>query len=499
MSWRNKIVGLVLGVAASLSWGAQGQDRTGVNVSTAVPQILIETAVPGEINIGGSARFVISVKNSGRSPAEGISIQTTLPASVRFVKADPSPAAINDRLIQFEIGDLAPGAVQRLILELVPERTGPVDLQTKAFFSASTQAAMQVRQPEVTLECHGPETAQIGEIVTFRVVVRNIGDGIADSITLKPTFPESSYVESQPPRLAKIAALAAGKSQEFTFTARATEPEWLVGAFTVSAPGNREVECSHRVKVLRPDLRVELNGTRVSFLQTEGEYELHVWNPGDTSLCEVKVALQIPEGLEVVTLSEKASIDQAARIYSWCLATMDPGASHKILLKTKAAMIGPQIQLAVAMSGPKLRADAKHLTHVISRADVDVAVSNAKEALRVGSVEEFTVLVVNRGSRDADTVSLTVELPMGIEATAGDGYQVEGNRLAFPGFRLAAGASKVMKFRAIGTESGDQAVRAVIETDYSHVPTLAETTVYFYDEDELQRIARDLDATIRVR
>jgi uncharacterized repeat protein (TIGR01451 family) len=491
--------GLVLALLTSLSPLARGQDRTPLNVSSAVPQISIETSVPGEINIGASAQFVIAVKNSGKSVAEGVSIQTTLPPAVKFVQANPAPTLVNDRLIQFEVGDLPPATVRRFTVELIPEKTGPVDLQTKAFFSASTQSALQVRQSEVTIHCHGPETAQIGETVTFRVVVENIGDGPAQNVVLTPQLPESSYIETQLPRPAKIAALPAGKSQEFKFVVRANQRDWLEGNFVASAQDNREVQCGHRVKILRPDLRVEVSGTRVSFLQAEGEYELRVWNPGDTILRSVRLALQLPEGLDVTTLSEEASVDPASRIYSWCLPTLNPGDSHTIQLKTKSAKVGRNIQLAVAMADADMRSQDDHLTHVISRADVDVAVINSKEAIEVGQMEEFAVSLVNRGSRTAETVGVTIQLPEGIEAMAAEGYTAAEQKVTFSAFRLNPGESKVLKFRAVGLEAGDQAVRATVETEFSHVPTIAETTVYFYDEDELQRIARELDAGIQVR
>lgn len=494
------LAGFALLVLTSLSPAVRGQDRSPeLNMSSTVPVISIETSVPGEINIGASAQFVILVKNAGKSLAEGVSIQTTLPPTVKFVHADPEPSVTNENLIQFEIGDLPSGTVRRITMELIPQKTGPVDLQTKAFFSASTQSALQVRQPEIAIQCTGPETAQLGETVTFRVMLKNIGDGPAQNVLLTPQLPETSYIETQIPRPAKLATLAAGDTQEFKFTVRASQPEWLEGNFVATARDNREVQCSHRVKILRPELQVDVNGTKVSFLTMEGEYEVRAWNPGDTVLRSVKLALQVPEGLQVTTLSEEANIDQTRRIYSWCLPTLNPGDSHSIHLKTKAAKVGRQVQLLVGMADVQLRAEDDHLTHVISRPDVDVAVINTKEAIEVGTPEEFTVSVVNRGSRTAETVAVTVELPEGLQAVAADGSTAAGQKVTFPGFRLNSTESKTLTFRAVGTTSGEHAVRARVETDFAAVPTIAETVVYFYDDDELLRIAQELDAAVQLR
>jgi uncharacterized repeat protein (TIGR01451 family) len=494
------LTGLALLLLTSLSPVVRGQNPAPeMNTSSAVPVISIETSVPGEINIGASAHFVISVKNSGKSIAEGVSIQTTLPPTVKFVEADPNPSLAKDRLLQFEVGDLAPGTVRRISIELIPQKTGPVDLQAKAFFSASTQSALQVRRPEITIQCGGPETAQIGETVTFRVVVQNIGDGPAQQVVLTPQLPESSYLESQVPHAAKIPVLAAGQAQEFKFVVRANQRELLEGNFIASAQGNREVQCSHRVKILCPDLRVEVTGTHIGFLGTEGEYALRTWNPGDTVLRGVRVALQVADGLEVTTLSEEASVDRENRIYTWCLPSLNPGDSHSIQLKAKAAKVGRQVQQVVAMTDAQLRAQGSHLTHVISRANVELAVSNAKEAIEVNAVEEFTISVVNHGSRAAETVTVTVQLPEGVQPVATDGSMTADRQVHFPGFRLKPAESKTLTFRAVGLSAGDHAVRATVETDFAAVPMIAETLVYFYDADELQRIARELDATVLVR
>jgi uncharacterized repeat protein (TIGR01451 family) len=494
------LAGLLCLLLTSLTPVVRGQNHAPeMNTSAAVPVLSIATSVAGEINIGASAQFVISVKNSGKSIAEGVSIQTTLPPAVKFVRAAPTPSATTDQLIQFDVGDLPPGAVHRITVELIPQKKGPVDLQTRAFFSASTQSALQVRQPEIAIRCGGPETAQFGETVTFCVTVENIGDGPAQDVVLTPHLPESSFLEAQVPRAGKIAVLSARQAQEFKFTVRANQQEWLEGAFVASAQDNREVQCSHRVKILRPDLKVELSGTRVGFLGSHGEYAIRTWNPGDTVLHGVTVTLQVADGLEVTTLSEEGSVDLENRVYTWCLPTLSPGESHSIQLKAKAAEVGRQVQRVVASTDGPLRTDGTHLTHVISRADVDVAVRNAKEAIEVGEAEEFTITVVNRGSRTAETVKVTVQLPEAVQSLAADGSRTADPQIQLPGFRLNPAESKTLTFRAVGLSSGDHAVRATVETESAAVPTVAETVVYFYDQDELQRIARELDGKVQVR
>ena len=495
---KSLITGLAVVLLSWMTPASRGQDvPMERNVGMAVPSLSVETSVPAEINIGSQAQFVISVKNTGKSVAEGVSIQTTLPASVKFVQADPLPRLNADRALQFEIGDIPPGTVRRVVVDLIPQKTGPVDLQTRAYFSASAQSALQVRRPEITIRCQGPETAPIGSRVTFKVVVKNIGDGPAREVSLTPEIPEASYLQEQTPRAAKIPLLPAGESKEFAFVATAVQKEWLEANFVATATDNKDVECGCRVRILHPDLKVQLDGPRINFREANGDYEIRVWNPGDMVLEGVRVSLHVPEGLEVTTLSEEAAVDQESRVYSWCIPRLNPNESHTIRLRATLAGLGHHLQEVVAVAEGDLQATDKHLTHVIARADVDVAVVNTKEAIEVGREEGFSVSLINRGSQATERVSVVVQLPDSFVAVPSDAYETEGATLRFPNLRLNPAEAKSLQFRVVGMAAGEHTVRAIVQTDFAAGPITAETQVYFYDEAELQRIASQLDETIQ--
>ncbi len=500
MYTRAIVTGLALVLLGWTPPACRGQDAPmDRNVGTAVPSLSVETSVPAEINIGTKAQFVIAVKNMGKSTAEGVSIQTTLPASVKFVQSEPAPSLNAERALQFEIGDMAPGTVRRVVVELIPQKTGPVDLQTRAYFSASTQAALNVRRPEIIIRCAGPDAVPVGSTVTFKVVVQNIGDGPARGVALAPEIPEVSYLKDQKPAVAEIALLPAGEAKEFTFVARAVQEQWLEANFVATATDNNEVQCGTRVRVLHPDLRVQLDGTRINFREAVGDYEIRVWNPGDTVVKGTRVALHVPAGLQVTTLSEEATVDQPNRVYSWCIPTLNPGDSHTIQIRATSIELGHHRQQVAAVAEGDLRAENNHLTHVIARADVDVAVINTKEAIEVGREEEFAVSLVNRGSQAAERVSVVVQFPDGLVPVPAETYEIDGATVRFANFRLNANEPKSLRFRATGQAAGDQIVRAIVQTDFAAEPITAETQVYFYDEAELQRIARQLDEAVRLR
>jgi uncharacterized repeat protein (TIGR01451 family) len=492
MQSRKIVFGLAL--VTALHAVAHGQTRQPqTNVSTAVPTISIQTAVLAEINVGTSTQVAITIKNSGKSPAEGVSIQTALPDSVTFLKATPAPSLTSDRLVQFEIGELPAGSERRVIIELVPQKPGPVDLQTKAFFATSTQSALQVRQSEVVLHCHAPQEVLVGETVTFRVVVENIGDGVARQIILTPQFPAPYRVASS--SATEIASLRGGEKQEFQFTARAAEGQWLEANFVATTGDGNQVHCGSRVKIMHPDLQIQITGPRLTFVRKEAEYEIHVWNPGDTTLEGGVVALSLADGLRVTAISDEAHTDGATKTLTWCLPTMPPGASESLLLKAVATKVGAHKQTVVANSAPKLVARDEHLTLVVARADVDLSVSNRFEANEVGTADVFTIRLRNNGSKAAERVDVHALIPEPLLPVGADHYTLDGQRIDFPSLRLGPGEEKTLTFGATSLSAGDYAVRATVQTDFGDIPTSAETNVYFFDHVELDRIAREIDTT----
>ncbi len=90
----------------------------------------------------------------------------------------------------------------------------------------------------------------------------------------------------------------------------------------------------------------------------------------------------------------------------------------------------------------ELRAQDDHVTHVISRADVDVAVVNTKEAIRLAKRRNSPFRSMNHGSRASEAVAVSVVLPESMQPVATDGSTASGQQVHFPGFRLNPGESK---------------------------------------------------------
>lgn len=489
MRTRTTIFSLGLLLSSVMTVSAQ-DSATKMNVSATGPAITVETSVPAEINIGSTAKFVITVKNRGRSPAEGVSVQSTIPETVEFLRSDPEPSLSAERLVQFEIGDLAAGASRRITIDLLPQRQGPVDLATRAVFAASTQSALHVRRPEIAIECRAQKEAIIGDDVRFSVIVHNVGDGPARDIVITPSLPEAAHIASKAPTAVQLASLPADNKKEYSITARAIDVDFLEAEFVVTSPGGKELRCGERVKILHPQLGVDVDGSRVTYLKREGQYTVRVWNPGDTALEGVEAVLTLPPALRVTTLSSAADVDRANGTLTWCVGLMRPGDEHKFSLRAKSNDVGAHIQVACAdATNADVTVTDDHRTIVATRPEVDVAVLNSKEAIEVGEAEEFTVWVRNLGSKAAERVSVQVVLPESLFPVASEAYTTAGQRLVYPQFELAPGQEKTLEFKAASMGAGEYAVQAIVEAEGTALATKAETTVYFFDDEELERLA----------
>jgi hypothetical protein len=80
-------------------------------------------------------------------------------------------------------------------------------------------------------------------------------------------------------------------------------------------------------------------------------------------------------------------------------------------------------------------------------------------------------------------------LPESLFPVASEAYTTAAHRLVYPQFDLAPGENKSLTFEAASLGAGEYAVQAIVQSDGTALATKAETTVYFFDDEELERLA----------
>jgi len=428
----------------------------------------------------------MTAKNHGDIAAESLQVIVTLPKQVELIGATPQPADNADGELRFNVGSLSPKETRSIELQLVAREKGEIDLAARASFSVSTRAVMRVRRPQLVMTCEAPEEANYGDTVTFVLVVTNVGDGVADGVVIRPQLPSHAVQDNKSNQPMPIGWLRPGDSQKVPVSASAIGAGVIEGRFTATDAGGSKVDASAKVRVRRAVVEVAADGPRMAFSGQEAVYEIRVSNPGDSAAKNVKVVASLPAGLQLTVLGRAVDFDRRTNTMTWYVDSLAAGATETLPFKAKAVAEGEHTQEITASAGRDLFADTRHLTQVISRPKINVAIASGDGPLAIGNAAEFQVRVQNVGSKAADGVRVKVITPDALEAVISDDYATDGRQNAFYPLTLTVGETKTLTFRAVGREAGDHVVRVVLETQ-SHSLS-AETSAYFYDNQDEPRV-----------
>jgi uncharacterized repeat protein (TIGR01451 family) len=168
------------------------------------PVLAVSKAGPDFRYVGRPAKFEITVRNTGDTPATQTMLVDTLPAGAQFVAASAAGKAANGQ-VTWNLGTLAPGDVETVQLTLTPTQIGTVRnaVTVKAVCAeASAVATLSVKGiPAILLEVIDIEDPiEVGANETYEILVLNQGSAMDTNIRITCTLPpEQQYVSATGP------------------------------------------------------------------------------------------------------------------------------------------------------------------------------------------------------------------------------------------------------------------------------------------------------------
>lgn len=159
---------------------------------------------PTSVEEGRTFYYYVTVTNAGPDTARDVVVTDTLPSGndARFETATGSPAQ-SGRVLTWPARDLAPGASATFTLEMREEAGAGSSFTNVAALTSSTadpdasndrdELTTQVEESFDGADLHvtktGPDSAFVGDTVTYEITVRNLGSNRADNTVASDTLP----------------------------------------------------------------------------------------------------------------------------------------------------------------------------------------------------------------------------------------------------------------------------------------------------------------------
>ncbi|MCC7170910.1 MAG: DUF11 domain-containing protein [Planctomycetes bacterium] len=205
--------------ATAMADGGLKGDSNSVTTVVRKPALALEMNCPSQAFTGTSARFRITVRNTGDGACDDTVVSATIPTGTTFMSADNGGKNAGQS-VQWMLGRLEPNGSTELSFTVRPEQIGAIKSAAEVVCRCSEPArgecSVEVKGiPAVLLEVIDIEDPiQVGSSNTYEIVVTNQGSALETNIRIVCELEdEMEYVSSQDPRNGP--GKAAGKTITF--------------------------------------------------------------------------------------------------------------------------------------------------------------------------------------------------------------------------------------------------------------------------------------------
>ncbi|MBS0210441.1 MAG: DUF11 domain-containing protein [Planctomycetes bacterium] len=454
------------------------------------PNLSVDTVGPRKIAVGKEATYTVSLKNSGESVANDVTVFVSIPAWAEIVdaRAPLGTAGVAadqpEAGLQWKLNTLAPQSQQDLTLKIVPRRSQPFDLVVRwTCAPPASQATVEVEEPKLQMAISGPSEVHYGEQQLYKLTVSNPGTGDADDVMihLLPIHAQDGATATH-----RVGTLKAGTNTAIEIELTARQAGQLNIRAEVTGDGGLKADAAVAVLVRRAQLAATVAAPKVHYAGTPVAAEIHVTNPGDAPAKGVKVTALLPSGAELVSAGQGGRTDSRSGEVAWTVDYLQPGSEQVLQCKYLLKHTGSNRIEAQVVGDGDLRTVASASTQVLAMADLAMDVSDTPGPIPVGDTVTYTVRVRNRGTKSAEEVEVVAYFSDGLEATQVEGglHQIEAGNVTFrPIATLAANGETIYKITAKSAKEGNHQMRVELSCKSTGARLTHQLSTLFYAAD----------------
>jgi large repetitive protein len=480
------------------------------DVATATTQVpstadleLTKTA-PASVRPGDPITYTLVVTNHGPSTTFNTLLEDRLPAATTFVSVSTSRGACTGgAIVACDLGSLGAERANRATIVIVATSScSPPIVNTAHVFDAGStfegpplatgdphpgdNTASATTIPDcadvAVTKSVTPETATVGDAITYVVGVTNNGPAPAHGILVQDVLPAEVSFESVTTTAGTctggvavactIETLAVGSSATITIMTRAVAAGTATNvavAPAVDDPAhggsadpdltNNSASATTRITAANLSITKTAAPTTVG-LHDRLTYTITVRNRGPSAAEHVRLGDDVPAGLGFVSVSAPVGSCTSGAHVVCDLGAVADGASVTVHVVVEAQAVGTQVNTATVTStthdGDRSDNSASATTHVTS-ANLSISKTEAPNPATVGKPVVYTLTVANAGPSAAANVRVVDPLPRNVtfvSAKPSQGTCTGRSTVRCALGTIAAGAKATVVIRVVPRAAG---------------------------------------------
>ncbi|WP_291179734.1 hypothetical protein [Gimesia sp.] len=438
-----------------------------------------------EINVGQECEFELEIKNEGKQTAQDLLVEASFPVTVRLTNAEPRPSSSRDQL-EWKFESLKAGETKVIRISMIPSQRGAIIATANVRSTSALTESFMVAEPMLQVAVKGPTNVMIGEPASQSVTISNPGTGTLHNVVLEAEIPKglehvtAEYLQMQ------VGSLNPGETRTIRLALAAVMGGEQVVNVQAKAEGGLVQATQARVNVIAPKVQVAIDGPGLRYKGRSAEYAITTLNDGAAATNNVRVLHKIPEGFEFVKADHGGQFNPEDSTISWFLGRMEPGQTASVNLELKTKTIGNYVHHVRAISEHNVKSDAQIQTRIEGTAQLVLEIADLDDPVEIGKETGYKVVVKNDGSKSAQNVSVSCELPPGVDLISATGptqHIAENGVVVFKSLGdLAPGESVQYQVLVRGSVEGNQRFRARLASDSIRDPLLFEELTRFYKD-----------------
>ncbi|MCC7362611.1 MAG: DUF11 domain-containing protein [Anaerolineales bacterium] len=438
------------------------ETNTGNNSGTALTTLagqadlaITKGDAPDPVIAGELLTYTLTVVNNGPTAASAVTVTDQLPAGVTLVTATPGYSGPNP--LVWNLGPLGVGATQTVTITVRVNSGTPSgavlannagvtsDLPDPAPNNNTAGATTQVQTAaDLALnKTAQPGTVLAGELVTYTLVVTNLGPSTAVGVQVLDALPAevtllsaSTTVGVCGSGLCVLGSLPSGAVVTITLVTRAQAGLALGTTFTNTAlvfsptpdpnPGNNQDDAPVTIAT-SADLAVDKRHSGSAVAGQSFTYQVVVTNAGPSGAVNVVVTDTLPGGLTYSSATAACALQSSGPdVVACALGNLAAGAStsFEVTVLVDQALSGTLTNTVVVAAdtpdgNPANNTDLDP-TNIATLADVSVVKTATPEPVTAGEIVTYTLTVYNAGPSRATAVVVTDTLPVNVTHVSND-------------------------------------------------------------------------------
>ncbi len=439
-------------------------------------QIIETTEMAGE-NVRYRIRF------EALADIDQVRLLEALPPGLAYVEASPAPSESSGGSFLWDWNNMTRGATKDIVVTVRPANDGWFVTNTKVAVVPTIGLPLFAGSPKLELFKTGPAQAELGDDISFRLTVSNVGNAPARNVIVTDTLPAGLYGPDRSNNVIthRIDTLAAGETRVIDVPVKAAiRGEWDNRANAFSTQ-EIQANASAHVSIVESKIAITKSGPADAFLFSSATYDITLVNEGLTPVENIQLSDEIPSGARCLSATDDGRI--SAGNVTWVIPRIAPNEVVRRQVVLSGQKQGALTANAIARFAGSRFVQAAATTTWEGAPGVLTEVADDVDPVKIGANVTYTIKITNQSTMrelSGDAIFDLVPNMRFVEISKNIRADVSGQRIVVRDLNLKPKSTISFKIVAQAAEPGLGGIRFEFGAGVLPRSVVKEETTYAY-------------------